>query len=120
MAVQQLLVFNDVALPLPESYNVDLSVIDADTTGTTEAGTTQRDIVRFGIVTISVSFSVNATWLKRLTEYSKMEKLAVEYFDTDTLELKETEMYIDGFKASLYQSTPNKGFWKVSFTLKEF
>lgn len=120
MAIQQYLVFNGTPLPLPETYNIDLSSLDADTTGTTEAGTTQRDIVRFGIVNISVAFSVNATWLKRLTAYSKMEKLTVQYFDTDTLELKEAEMFIDGFKASLYQNTSKKGFWKVSFNLNEF
>lgn len=120
MAFFKYLVFNDVALPLPESYNIDLSCIEADTTGTTEAGTTQRDIVRFGIVNISVSFSVNAVWLKKLTEYSKMEKLTVQYFDTADLELKTTEMYIEGFKATLIQDTHKKGFWKVSFNLKEF
>ena len=120
MALPKYLVINDTELPLPESYGIDLESLDADTTGTTEAGTTQRDIVRFGIVTISASFSVNATWLKRLTAFSKMEKLTVEYFDPDDLALKETEMYMDKFKASLMQTTPNKGFWKVSFTLYEF
>lgn len=120
MAHVQYLIFNGEALPLPESYNLDFSCVEADTTGTTEAGTTQRDIVRFGVVNISVAFSVGAIWLKKLTAYSKQEKLVVDYFDTDTLESKETEMYIDGFKASLSQDTPRKGFWKVSFTLKEF
>ena len=120
MAHVQYLIFNGEALPLPETYNLDLSCVDADTSGTTEAGTTQRDIIRFGVVNISVAFSVGAVWLKKLTAYSKQEKIAVQYFDTDTLELKDTEMYIDKYKASLYQDTHRKGFWKVSFTLKEF
>ena len=69
---------------------------------------------------ISVSFTVTAVWLKKMTFWSKQNKLTVQYFDTDTLSLKETEMYIDGFKARLGQDTSYKGLWTVEFTLKEF
>ena len=55
-----------------------------------------------------------------MTFWSKQNKLTVQYFDTDTLSLKETEMYIDGFKAKLEQDTSYKGLWTVDFTLKEF
>lgn len=120
MAFFQYLNFNGTNLPLPDSYDVDLSSVEADTTGETEAGTTQRDVVRQGVVTISVSFSVTAVWLKRLTVFSKMDKLMVLYFDTETLEQKETEMYVTGFKAKLEKDTSRKGLWKVSFTLNEF
>ena len=58
--------------------------------------------------------------IKKLTAYSKLNKLTVQYFDTDSLSLKETEMYIDGFKAKLEQDTSYKGLWAVDFTLKEF
>lgn len=120
MAFFQYLNFNGTNLPLPDSYDVDLSSVEADTTGETEAGTTQRDVVRQGVVTISVSFSVTAAWLKRLTVFSKMDKLTVLYFDTETLEQKETEMYVTGFKTKLEKDTSRKGLWKVSFTLNEF
>lgn len=120
MAFFQYLNFNGTNLPLPDSYDVDLSSVEADTTGETEAGTTQRDVVRQGVVTISVSFSVTAAWLKRLTVFSKMDKLTVLYFDTETLEQKETEMYVTEFKAKLEKDTSRKGLWKVSFTLNEF
>ena len=69
---------------------------------------------------ISVSFTVTALWLKKMTFWSKQNKLTVEYFDTDTLSLKDTEMYIDGFKAKLEQDTSYKGLWTVDFTLKEY
>ena len=69
---------------------------------------------------ISISFTVTAVWLKKLTAYSKKNKLTVQYFDTDTLSLKETEMYIDSFKAKLEKDTSYKGLWSVSFSLKEF
>ena len=34
--------------------------------------------------------------------------------------VKETEMYIDRFKAKLEKDTSYKGVWTVSFSLKEF
>ncbi len=59
-------------------------------------------------------------WLKVLTGFKQREKIAVEYFDTETLETKRTEMFIEGYKAVLVKDTSFKGLWKVSFTLKEF
>ncbi len=120
MAFIQYLNFNGIDLPLPDSYDISLSDVEADSSGETEAGTTQRDVVRTGVVKISVSFSVTQNWLKKLTAYSKLPKLTVRYFDTQELELKETEMYISGYKASLEKDTSYKGLWKVSFTLNEF
>ena len=76
--------------------------------------------MRMGVVSISAAFSVSPKWLKILTEFKQKEKLAVDYFDTETLEMKRTEMFIDGYKASLVKDTSYKGLWKVSFTLKEF
>lgn len=120
MAFIQYLKFDNTALPLPDSYDLDLTDVEADSGGETEAGTTQRDVVRTGVVTIGVTFSVSSAWLKLLTAYSKKPKIAVQYFDTEDLALKETEMYITGYKAKLYKDTSYKGLWTVSFTLNEF
>ena len=111
MAFMQYLTFNGTDLPLPDSYDIDLSDVEADSSGETEAGTTQRDVVRNGVVKIGVSFSVSPAWLPKLT---------VQYFDTENLTQKETEMYISGFKAKLKKDTSYKGLWTVSFTLNEF
>lgn len=119
MAFIQYLVFDTVNLPLPDSYDLELSAVEADSSGETEAGTMQRDVIRNGIVTIAVDFSVTPAWLKKLTAFSKQDKLSVQYFDTEDLELKQTEMYIEGFKAKLKKDTSYKGLWTVSFTLKE-
>ena len=43
MAYIQYLVFNEKPLPLPDSYDIGLSDVEADSGGETEAGTTQRD-----------------------------------------------------------------------------
>lgn len=119
MAFIQYLVFDSLNLPLPDSYDVDLTDVEADSSGETEAGTTQRDVVRAGVATIGVSFSVSPAWLKILTAYSKEPKIAVQYFDTEDLALKAVEMYISGFKAVLKKDTSYKGLWSVSFTLNE-
>ena len=120
MAFFEYLKFDGTALPLPDSYELDLAAVEADSSGETEAGTIQRDVVRQGVVTISVSFSVTAEWLKVLTAYSKEDKLAVEYFDAEGAELKRTEMYVDGFQAKLKKDTSYRGLWTVALRLKEF
>jgi hypothetical protein len=120
MAYIQYLNFDGEDLPLPVSYNVGLSDVEADSSGETEAGTTQRDLVRSGVVEISCSFQVSPAWLKKLTTFRNRAKITVQYFDTGTLDIRQTAMYIDGFKSSLEKDTSYKGLWTVSFSLKEF
>ena len=96
-----------------------LEDVEADSGGETEAGTTQRDVVRHGVARIPVSFSVTAKWLKKLAGYAKLDKISVQYFDVETAELKLSEMYVTGYKAKLRKDTSYKGLWTVSFTLKE-
>ena len=119
MAFFQYLVFDGENLPLPDSYEVELEDVEADSGGETEAGTTQRDVVRHGVAQIPVSFSVTAKWLKKLAGYAKKDKISVQYFDVETVELKLAEMYVTGYKAKLKKDTSYKGLWTVSFTLKE-
>ena len=106
MAFFQYLVFDGENLPLPDSYEVELEDVEADSGGETEAGTTQRDVVP-------------AKWLKKLAVYAKKDKISVQYFDAETAELKLAEMYVTGYKAKLKKDTSYKGLWTVSFTLKE-
>lgn len=120
MAFFEYLKFDGTAFPLPDSYEVSLEAVEAGSSGETEAGTIQRDVVRQGVVTISVSFSVTAKWLKLLTTYSKEDKVSVDYFDTEAAELRNTEMYMEGFQAKLKKDTSYRGLWTVSFVLKEF
>ena len=46
MAFFQYLTLDGVPLPLPDSYEVQMADVEADSGGETEAGTTQRDVVR--------------------------------------------------------------------------
>lgn len=120
MAFIQYLNFNGENLPLPMTYDMEFTDVEADTSGDTEAGTRQRDVLRSGVVSISVSFQVSPTWLKKLSVYQKEAKIKVSYFDTTELDIKETDMFMEGFKSSLVKDTSYKGLWKVSFTLQEF
>ena len=92
---------------------------EADSGGETEAGTIQRDVVRTGVVTISVSFSVTQKWLRILTGFKQQSKIYVRFFDPDIADSRQTEMYVEGFNAKLKKDTSYKGLWIVSFTLKE-
>lgn len=120
MAFIQYLNFNGENLPLPVSYDLEYSDVEADTSGDTEAGTRQRDVLRSGVVTISVSFQLTPSWLKKLSAYSKLARITVSYFDTTELDVRQTQMYMEGFKSTLVKDTSYKGLWKVSFTLQEF
>ena len=120
MAFIQYLNFDGTDIPLPESYDAEVSDVVSDAGGETEAGTTQRDVIRSGIVNIPVSFNVSPAWLKKLSEYRKEAKIKVKFFNPYTLEAEERDMYIDDYKSSLVKDTSYKGLWKVSFTLKEF
>lgn len=120
MAFIQYLAFDGVQLPMPDSYEMGLDDVEADSGGETEAGTIQRDVVRSGVVTIPVSFSLSPKWIKRMAEFRRKPKIVVDYFDTETLEIRKTEMFIESYKASLIKDTSYKGLWKISFTLREF
>lgn len=120
MAHFQYLSINGEDLPLPTSYSFDLKDVEAGSSGETEAGTIQRDVVRSGVVSIQVSFQVSPTWLKKLSLYRKEPVLNVKYFDTEALQHRTTKMYIDGFKSSLEKDTSYKGLWVVSFNLNEY
>lgn len=119
MAFFQYLDFDGVDLPLPDSYEVDMSDKETDSGGETEAGTMQRDVIRSGVVTISVSFSLTQKWMKLLTEFKQKEKLQVRFFDPETASQKSAEMYVDSFKAKIKKDSSYKGLWTVSFSLKE-
>ena len=78
MAFIQYLVFNDKPLPLPDSYDIGLSDVEADSGGARER---PADVVRTGVADISVSFCISK-WVK-LPAYLKC-KIAV-VFDTKQL-----------------------------------
>ena len=119
MAFYNYLFLNGEALPHPDSYDISMEDVEAESSGETEAGTRQRDVVRSGVHTIAVTFSVTVAWLKKLTAYKQQPKLTVRFFDPEVAEVSEAEMYIEGFKVALKKDTSYGGLWSVSFDLKE-
>lgn len=61
----------------------------------------QRRGMWYGLVSIPVTFSVSPKWLKLLTGFKQKVKIMVKYFDTETLEMKQTGMFIEGYKEAL-------------------
>ena len=120
MAHLQYLVFNNEKIPMPVSYSMELSDVEADSGGVTEAGTTQRDVVREGVVEIHVTFRVSSKWLNKLSVYKKLACITVGYLDMATMEMVTTQMYMDGYQVKLVHDTSFGSLWEVSFALKEF
>lgn len=120
MAHMQYLIFNNENIPKPASYSVNLSDVEADSGGVTEAGTTQRDVVREGVVQIGVTFRVSKKWLNKFSAYKKLASITVGYLDLETMNIVDTQMYIDGYQVKLVSDTSYGSLWEVSFTLKEF
>lgn len=116
----EIIKINERLLPLPLSYDLDYEDIEYDTKGETEAGTIQRDVIRFGVVSISLTFHCSPKWVKIFSEFSKVAVLNVEYFDTRVMSLVKTEMYMEGLKIKLVKDTSYQGLWEVSFYLKEY
>jgi hypothetical protein len=44
----------------------------------------------------------------------------VVFIDTESFDVKQAEMFVEGFKTKLHKDTSYKGLWSVGFTLKEF
>ena len=88
---------------------ITMEYIMESTSGVTEAGTTQRDVVREGMVEIQVSFHVSKRWLQRLSAYKRLASITGEYLDTETMNIVNTEKYIDGFKSRLAVDTSYGG-----------
>ncbi len=120
MAHNVYLKFNGATIPHPNSYSLDFTDIESESSGQTEAGTIQRDVVRVGVVSINVSFSLSAEWVKKMTAYSKQSKIIVGYFDPYELATTSTEMYMVDYKVNLAHDTSYNSLWSVSFTLKEY
>lgn len=79
--------------------------MEADSGGVTEAGTTQRDVVREGVVQIGVTFRVLKRWLNKFSAYKKLASITVGYLDTATSNIVTTQMYIDGYQVKLVSDT---------------
>ena len=59
-------------------------------------------------------------WLNKFSAYKKLASITVGYLDMETMNIVDTQMYIDGYQVKLVSDTSYGSLWEVSFTLKEF
>ena len=58
--------------------------------------------------------------LNKFSAYKKLASITVGYLDLETMNIVNTQMYIDGYQVKLVSDTSYGSLWEVSFTLKEF
>lgn len=120
------LYFNDeeVAL-LKGSYK--LGYTDEESLNKSEAGTVIREMIREGVLKISVSTYADDEWVQKFRAYKALDSLTVKYYDPAELDFVEFEGYITNFSCDLYkgdvdgsENYANKTFWTVSFDIAEY
>ena len=120
------LYFNDeeVAL-LKGSYK--LGYTDEEALNKSEAGTVIREMIREGVLKISVSTYADDEWAQKFRAYKALDSLTVKYYDPSTLDFEEFEGYITNFACDLYkgdvddsENYENKTFWTVSFDIASY
>lgn len=58
--------------------------------------------------------------LNKFSAYKKLASITVGYLDMETMNIVDTQMYIDGYQVKLVSDTSYGSLWEVGFTLKEF
>ena len=120
------LYFNDeeVAL-LKGSYK--LGYTDEESLNKSEAGTVIREMIREGVLKISVSTYADDEWVQKFRTYKALDSVTVKYYDPAALDFEEFEGYITNFACDLYKGDvddsngyTNKTFWTVSFDIAEY
>ena len=106
MSFTEYLKINGELLPFPDSYDLSLSSVESDSGGETEAGTIQRDVVRHGVVDISVHLDVGG-------EYEEVPMGIFEISEANrsikTLEIKAYDCMLNfekNFRNKLSSGTP--------------
>ena len=85
---QTYLKFNGETVPVKkDDYTVSYNDVVSEGSGTTEAGTVIRDVIREGVPSISVNLDVTVAWLKKLRAYKKLPSITVRWLDPETGEL---------------------------------
>lgn len=120
------LYFNEEEIALLKgSYK--LGYTDEEALNKSEAGTVIREMIREGVLKISVSTYADDEWVQKFRAYKALDSLTVKYYDPSTLDFEEFEGYITNFACDLYKGDvddsegyENKTFWTVSFDIASY
>lgn len=120
------LYFNNEEIALKKgSYKINFA--DVESLNKSEAGTTIREIIREGVIKISVTDIVDDAGVKKYRDYKALGSLTVKYYDPSALAFVEFIGYLTNFNCDLMKADvddsngyTNKTFWSVSFDIAEY
>lgn len=110
-------------MPAPTKYSVALQDIDSANTGRTETGLLVRDRVRGGVYKIGVTWLVEHTQLKTITDAISSDKFQVTFYDPTSNSNKTCDMYCGDRNGELkhYKAdNPSKSLWEITTSLIEY
>jgi hypothetical protein len=110
-------------MPEPATYGVTLQDIDSSNTGRTETGLLIRDRIRAGVYKIQVSWQVEHSQIKIITDALAPDKFQVTFFDPTTNTNKTCDMYCGDRSGELKRYRPDdtsKSLWELSVSLIEY
>ena len=111
------LILNDTEIPLTRgSYAENREYVD--NRNVTEAGSTVREIIRTGIVSLSVTLTCDSVTKQMLDYYADQSTLNVSYWSEKSGSLQVITGFLDGYRADLKIDTSER-FYEVSFNVKE-
>lgn len=108
---------NNIKIPTPDELEFEFNDIESSSGGITQAGIKQRDVLREGVVSITVKLTLTSKWLLKISELLKNRELEVKYFNPYTLTEKTISAYVTNYKINLLNKY---GIWDVSFNLEEY
>lgn len=111
---------NDEKIPTPDELEFEFKDIEGASSGLTEAGVLHRDIVREGVVVISLKLTVSMKYLVKLSKLMRGNILKVKYLNPYTLEEKEIDAYCTNYKVTFIKDSSNYSLWNVDFKLEEY
>lgn len=112
-----------IDMPAPTKYNVTLQDLDSENTTRTETGDLVRDRIRAGVYKIGVTWLVEHTVLKNITDALAPAKFNVTFFDPTTNTNQTKEMYCGDRNGELKHykhDNPSKSLWEISTSLIEY
>jgi len=112
-----------ISMPTPAQYSVSLQDIDSENTRRTESGKLVRDRVRQGVYKIEVTWQVEHSKIKTITDALKPAKFSVTFFDPTTNSYPTRSMYCGDRSGGLkyYNAkSPDESLWELSTSLIEY
>ena len=111
---------DNVRIPIQRNnYNVSTRDIVSDGSGTTEAGTIIRDIIRRKVPTVSFSLVLTKSKLQDISKLLYMDEIMANILDADG-EYRDYTMYLSSYNVSLLHDNVNGGIWQADITLESF